>query len=212
MKVLADLRRDYARAGLAEADVDADPFAQVRRWLHEALDAGVVEPNAMTLATADASGVPSARTVLLKGLDDRGFVFFTSYESRKGRELAENPRAAIVLPWLALERQICVTGSVERVSREETADYFRQRPRMSQLGAWTSPQSQVIASRSELDVRLAEVTARFEGLDVTPPDTWGGYRLVPDAIELWQGRTSRLHDRLRYRRIDGAWTLERLAP
>lgn len=212
MTSLADLRREYERAGLAEGDVDADPFVQVRHWLADAVAGGVDEPNAMTLATADASGAPSARTVLLKGFDARGFVFFTSYESRKARELTENPRAAIVLPWLALERQICVTGSVERVTRDETIEYFAQRPRASQLGAWTSPQSQVISSRDELDARLAEVTARFEGRDVTPPETWGGFRLVPVTIELWQGRQSRLHDRLRYRREGSAWTIERLAP
>jgi len=215
---LTAIRTEYARAGLEERDVAPSPIAQLDKWLREAIAAEHPEPNAMTLATASPEGEPAARIVLLKGLDERGLVFFTGYESDKGRQLARNPRACACFFWVLLERQVRVTGTVSRVSREETDAYFRSRPRESQLGAWASPQSTVIAGRSELEARLAEVRARFEGASELPsPPHWGGYLLVPDRVELWQGRPSRLHDRLRYTRIsqataEPAWRIERLAP
>ncbi len=212
---LTSIRTDYARAGLVEGDVDPRPLVQVRTWLQEAIAAQHPEPTAMTLATVSASGDPSARVVLLKGIDDRGLVFFTSYESNKGRDLAANPRASACLFWVLLERQARVTGTVTKVTREESEAYFRSRPRESQLGAWASKQSTAIASREVLADRFEEARARFAGADVPCPESWGGYRLVPDAVELWQGRPSRLHDRLRYTRVPGdadAWTIARLSP
>jgi pyridoxamine 5'-phosphate oxidase len=210
---LAAMREAYAREGLDEGSVSADPLEQFDRWLQDAIDAGLPEPNAMVLATATRDGVPSARTVLLKGVDERGFAFFTNIGSRKGAELAANPQAALVFPWHALARQVRVSGLVSVVDRGEAGDYFATRPHASRLGAWASPQSRVIAGRAELDVRLAEVTRRWpEGADVPLPDFWGGYRVVPEELEFWAGREGRLHDRLRYRRDQGGWVLERLAP
>ena len=208
---LADLRRDYARAGLAEADLAATWLAQFERWFAEA--AGLLEPNAVVLSTAAPDGVPSARTVLLKAVDERGFVVYSNLTSTKGRELLANPQAALVFPWLELERQVVVAGVVERTSRAETEAYARSRPHGSQLGAWASPQSQVIGSRRVLEERRAQLEAEHpEGTAVPVPPHWGGLRVVPSTVEFWQGRPDRLHDRLRYRRDDTGWVVERLAP
>ena len=209
---IADLRREYTKGGLTEAGADADPLRQFRIWFDQALVAGLYEPNAMTLATSTLEGAPSARIVLLKGFDERGFAFFTNYDSRKGRDLAVNPRAALVLYWAELERQVRIEGTVERVSEADSDAYHATRPRGSQLGAWTSWQSEVIADRGVLEERLREIEARFASGPAPRPPHWGGYRLVPEIIEFWQGRPNRLHDRLRYRRVEGAWVRERLAP
>ena len=208
---IADLRREYAAARLEETEVDPDPLRQFALWFDDARRAEVLEPNAMTLATATPAGEPSARIVLLKGVDDRGFTFFTDYRSRKGRELELNPRAALVFCWMELERQVRISGAVTQVSREESESYFRLRPRGSQLGAWTSHQSQVLPDRSTLERAFGEIAARIEG-DVPLPPHWGGYRVLPDEIEFWQGRPSRLHDRLRYRLEQTEWRIERLSP
>jgi pyridoxamine 5'-phosphate oxidase len=209
---IADLRREYQLRGLSESEVDPDPVAQFRRWFDGALAAGVAEPNAMVLATATPDGRPSARVVLLKGVDERGFAFFTNYLSRKGRELASNPHAALTFFWPELERQVRVEGTVAPVSPEESDAYFRSRPPDSQLGAWASPQSEVVGGREMLERRLAELRERFAGGDVPRPPHWGGYRLQPQAIEFWQGRADRLHDRLCYTRAGSAWRIGRLAP
>lgn len=210
---LAALRLEYARAGLSEGDVAPTPLAQLERWLGEAIAAGVREANAFTLATASPDGAPNARIVLLKGFDARGLTFFTNYESAKGRELAANPRACAVLFWHELERQARVVGDVEKVSRAESEAYFHSRPRGSQLGALASRQSTVVPSRDALEAKLAELTAQLGDAPVPLPDYWGGYRLVPRSLELWQGRPDRMHDRLRYvRGAGGAWVVERLSP
>jgi len=210
---LAAMRREYARAGLHEADLDPDWLTQLARWLGEATDAQLPEPNAMVLATADTAGRPSARTVLLKGLDERGLVFFTNLESRKAGELADNPYASAVFPWHPIGRQVIVRGRVTPVERAETDRYFATRPRNAQLGAWASPQSRVVVDRGVLDELLAATDKRFpEGIEVTAPPHWGGLRIGPEEVEFWQGREGRLHDRLRYRRVDEGWLIERLAP
>ncbi len=209
---ISDLRREYAAARLDESEVDPDPMRQFARWFDDARRAELLEPNAMTLATAAADGAPSARIVLLKAADERGFTFFTDYRSRKGRELEANPRAALVFHWGELERQVRIMGTVSRMSREENEAYFLSRPRGSRLGAWTSHQSTVIGTRADLEERLEAMTARFDGGDVPLPPYWGGFRVRPDTIELWQGREDRLHDRVLYRREGGAWRVERLSP
>ncbi|WP_145908202.1 pyridoxamine 5'-phosphate oxidase [Kitasatospora viridis] len=207
------MRRQYEEEGLAESDLAADPVTQFSRWFAQAERAGLDEPNAMVLSTADAAGRPSSRTVLLKGYDRRGFVFFTNYGSRKGTELAANPHAALLFPWHPIQRQVTVTGRVERTGRDETAAYFRIRPHGSQLGAWASEQSSPVASREVLERRFAELESRYpEGEGVPVPPFWGGFRVVPQAVEFWQGRPNRLHDRLRYTAGPGGWTVERLCP
>lgn len=210
---LADLRRDYSLDGLDEADLAPDPLDQFRVWFDEARAASGREPNAMTLATASPDGLPSARTVLLKGLDERGFVFYSNYESAKGADLSANPRAELLFFWPELERQVRVNGTVERVARDEAARYFRSRPVASQISAAISPQSRVVPDRAYLEERYAEVASEHETSPVPLPDFWGGYRVAPRTIEFWQGRRNRLHDRLRYvRGLDGEWAAERLAP
>jgi pyridoxamine 5'-phosphate oxidase len=209
------MRRRYADRPLNEADLASDPLEQFQRWLTDAIEADLAEPNAMVLATATADGVPSARTVLLKGLDDRGFAFYTNLESAKAADLTTNPHAALVFPWHAIQRQVRVTGTASPVSREESARYFASRPRDSQLGAWASRQSSVVPDRATLDREYAELEARWpEGTDIPLPDFWGGYRIRPESYEFWQGRRGRLHDRVRYRReeLTGSWRIERLAP
>ena len=214
MTSLADLRKTYAQRTLSEADVLPDAVQQFRVWLEEALAAQLEEPTALTLSTVSASGQPSSRVVLLKGLpDDAGFLFYTNYDSRKGRELAAQPLAALGFFWPGLERQVRVEGQVEKASETLSTEYFHSRPRSSQLGAWASPQSQVIASRQELETREAEVAARFGALDPLPrPPHWGGYLLRPARLEFWQGRPSRLHDRIVYEREGQHWRRSRLAP
>lgn len=210
---LAELRREYTKGGLRRADLVPHPLVQFQKWFEEALNSQLLEPSAMTLATVDGEGRPSARIVLLKGADERGFLFFTNYESRKGRELAVNPRASLVLYWAELERQICVAGDVTKVSRDESEKYFALRPRGSQLGAGVSKQSSAVPDRAFLEARLQEVEKEFAHRDVETPEQWGGYVLAPMRIEFWQGRPNRLHDRFQYsKQADGAWRIERLSP
>ena len=209
---LAELRKDYCLAGLVEPDLARDPYRQFEKWFQEAEAAKIPEPNAMTLATATPDGRPSARTILLKGLDGRGFVFFSNYESRKGRELALNARATLLFPWVALERQVIVEGVVAKVPREESETYFHSRPRASQLAAWVSQQSAIISGRTVLEDSMKLIEHKYAGKEVPLPPHWGGWRLAPETVEFWQGRRSRLHDRLRYRREKDGWVIERLAP
>ncbi|CAB4689149.1 MAG: pyridoxamine 5'-phosphate oxidase [Actinobacteria bacterium] len=209
---LRSLREDYSRSGLVEGDLAADPITMFGRWFEEARAAGVHEPNAMVVATATPDGVPSSRFVLLKGVSGDGFVFFTNTASRKGAELAANPRCALLFPWHPLERQVRVDGTVSLLSRQAVADYFAVRPRRSQLGAWASHQSSVVADRAELAASYDAVEARYDGQDVPVPEEWGGYLVRPETVEFWQGRPGRMHDRLVYRRAGEVWTTERLAP
>ncbi|MDR0244574.1 MAG: pyridoxamine 5'-phosphate oxidase [Burkholderia sp.] len=214
MTTLADLRINYSRASLDEADAAPDPLAQFDRWFKEALAAKLPEPNTMTLATVGDDGRPSARIVLIKGVDERGFVFFTNYESRKGHDLAVHPQAALLFYWIELERQVRIEGRIEKTSAEESDRYFASRPLGSRIGAWASEQSAVIDSRATLEAREKAISERYGDNPPRPPH-WGGYRLVPDAIEFWQGRPSRLHDRLLYTRDAAAspgWTISRLSP
>ena len=206
------MRREYSREALAEADVDADPVVQFGRWFEQAEQAGLLEPTAMTLATATPDGRPSARMVLLRGFDERGFCFYSNYESRKGVELAANPRAALVFWWGELERQVRIEGPVAPTSRAESEAYFHSRPPGSQLSAAASPQSRVIQDRAVLERRVAELATGSAAGQVPLPDFWGGYRLTHEVVEFWQGRPNRLHDRLRYRRAGDGWKIERLAP
>ncbi|NTV45164.1 MAG: pyridoxamine 5'-phosphate oxidase [Chlorobiales bacterium] len=210
---IADLRNEYTLGGLKESDMDNSPFVQFEKWFDEAVRAEVLEPNAMTLATVDKECKPTARVVLLKGIEKEVFVFYTNYESRKGKALTENPNAALVFLWHPLTRQVNITGHVEKVSHEESEAYFRTRPLGSQLGAWASGQSQVIESRAVLERRYEEYSRKYEGKEVPLPPYWGGFRLKPDTIEFWQGRPNRLHDRLQYiRNKYGIWEIYRLSP
>jgi pyridoxamine 5'-phosphate oxidase len=207
------MRRVYARGGLHEGDLAGDPLTQFHRWFDDAVAAGLAEPNAMVLATCGPDGAPAARMVLLKGADERGFTFYTNRASAKGRDLAANPVAALLFPWHELERQVRVTGPVAEVPAEETERYFASRPRESRLGAWASAQSTVVAGRQVLDAAYEEAAARWpDGTPVPVPPSWGGYRVLPESVEFWQGRVGRLHDRLRYRRDGERWLVERLAP
>ena len=210
---IARQRKEYTRGQLHRRDLDPNPIPQFLRWLNEATQAGLLEPTAMTLATADEEGRPSARIVLLKGADERGFSFFTNYRSRKGSELAVNPNAALVFFWRELERQICIAGTVSKLTREEADAYFRSRPRGSRLGALASDQASVIETRSVLERRLRELETLYPGDEIPLPEQWGGYVLAPSEMQFWQGRPNRLHDRFLYtRRGDDGWAIERLAP
>jgi pyridoxamine 5'-phosphate oxidase len=213
MTSLAELRKNYSLGSLDVADVDRNPFRQFDAWFAQAVDAKLPEPNTMTLATVDSRGRPSARIVLIKGVDERGFMFFTNYESRKGRELADNPHASLLFYWIELERQVRIEGTVVKASPAESDQYYESRPLGSRIGAWASEQSQVIESRAVLEAREKEISAKYGEHPPRPPH-WGGYRLIPDAIEFWQGRPSRLHDRLLYTRAveGGDWQIARLSP
>jgi pyridoxamine 5'-phosphate oxidase len=209
---LADLRREYSREALNRSSVDADPFVQFGKWMNEAIASEMLDATAMILSTVDAENRPSSRVVLLKGFDERGFRFFTNYGSRKSRELEANPNATIHFFWAELERQINIRGRVEKATREEAEEYFRTRPVESRLGAWASNQSETVSSRAELEKKFEEMRVKFSGDDVPLPPFWGGYRVTPDRFEFWQGRPSRLHDRICYTLENGVWNIIRLSP
>ena len=209
---LGKLRRDFESAGLERGDLLSDPIDQFERWLIEAQNSGIEDVNAMILATADAGGFPGVRTVLLKSFDREGFVFYTNYQSRKARDMAANPRASLLMPWLALNRQVTVEGEVERVAEAESQAYFSSRPRGSQLGAWVSQQSSPLDTREALEARLQALEQRFADKTIPLPEFWGGYRIRPRRLEFWQGRPSRLHDRFEYRQRGYAWQIQRLQP
>ncbi len=207
------MRRNYAARSLDDGDLDPSPFRQFDLWMREAVETQVLEPNAMALATVDPAGQPTVRTVLLKGFDERGLVFFTNYQSAKARDLASNARVGCLFQWLPLERQVCVTGRADKISTAESLKYFLSRPRDSQIGAWASRQSDIITTRTLLEQKFAEMRAKFAGGQVPLPGHWGGYRVTPVSFEFWQGRPNRLHDRFRYaRQADGSWKIERLMP
>jgi pyridoxamine 5'-phosphate oxidase len=212
MQDISALRKEYAQRTLDEGEVDESPFRQFELWFNEALKAEIPEPNAMVLATAGKDAVPFQRTVLLKQYDEHGFVFYTNYQSRKAEQIKDNPRASLLFPWYELERQVSINGRVEKVSHGESMKYFLSRPHGSQLGAWVSQQSQVISSRSILEMKLAELKRKFSEGKIPFPDFWGGFRVVPERIEFWQGRTSRLHDRIEYIHSEGHWLIRRLSP
>jgi pyridoxamine 5'-phosphate oxidase len=213
MTQISDLRKDYTQAILELDSINASPFDQFRKWFDEAVKSEVIEPNACVLSTVSDEGTPFQRTVLMKGLDDQGLVFYTNYTSRKAQQMDKNPNISILFPWYALERQVAIKGKVEKISVEESLAYFISRPYKSQLGAWVSQQSQVISSRSVLEIKLQELTAKFEEGKVPLPDFWGGYRIIPTSFEFWQGRQSRLHDRIMYEQSEtGDWTTCRLSP
>lgn len=209
---IADIRKEYKQRSLDESDVVKDPVQQFSKWWEEAINSGIDEVNAMTLATADATGKPSARIVLLKGVDENGFVFFTNYNSHKGENIAANPFASLVFFWKELERQVRIEGTISKVSAEESDAYFNSRPAGSRIGAWASPQSKVIASRQVIEKKVQELEKDFDGKIIERPQHWGGYVVTPQVIEFWQGRPSRLHDRIRYTKVENGWKIERLAP
>jgi pyridoxamine 5'-phosphate oxidase len=209
---IANLRREWSSRKLDESNVNSNPIGQFSEWMQEAIDADLLDVNAMTLATADKNGVPSARIVLLKSIDKKGLVFFTNYESNKGKDLAENPKASVVFFWKELERQVRVTGTVERILKKESEEYFKSRPYESQISAWASNQSSEVKSRKELEEKFAELKNKYPVKKVPLPDFWGGYRINPDRFEFWQGRPNRLHDRIAYIKERGKWKIVRLAP
>jgi pyridoxamine 5'-phosphate oxidase len=209
---LSDFRKEYSDRGLHREDLAADPMVEFEKWFHQAIELKLHEPNAMSLATADAAGRPLLRTVLLKYFDKSGFVFFTNYESRKARHIAENPHVSLLFPWIVLERQVIVQGRAEKISAAESLNYFTSRPRESQLGAWVSSQSSVISSRKLLLQKLSEIRDKFSHGEIPLPSFWGGFRVVPESIEFWQGGSARLHDRFHYERDGDGWSIARLSP
>ncbi len=209
---ITNLRKDYCQAGLNREDLSETPFAQFNKWFEQAQAAGIEEPNAMSISTVSSEGLPSSRTVLLKIYDQRGFVFFTNYNSQKAQDIKQNPNVALLFPWLSLERQIRISGQVEKISTKESFAYFTSRPKGSQIGAWISPQSKIIESRNFLKQKLVEMKAKFSNGDIPLPSAWGGYRIIPTKFEFWQGRTSRLHDRFVYQKHNKLWEINRIAP